>query len=261
MTRSLLIGLVISLAALAVVEMRRGPIHEPQVDPAPVSGALGRFGRAELGASGPAGISAMKQLTLASSGDAHRERANSNSSAVDRNLDRASSRAASAGLEGHSAKDEVLFGLEEPEQAARVAALPKVGTLGPSEAIEVLSTVLSTDEDGVVRSRAVAALTRVEAPAATALLRRLAFDDDDSLLRAQALNALAATTGDRSTTVIGRALRLDADPDVRLTAIRALRRLGGKWARGYLKWATADPDRRISSAAEEALAARPESLD
>jgi HEAT repeats len=258
---SLLIGLILGLAALAVAQKSREPIHEPRVDPAPVSEALGGIGRAELGAPGLSGMAAMKQPILAASGVVNREQAISNASEVNPISDRAGSRAASAELEGHPAKEEISFELGESEQAARVAAVPKVGTLAPSEAIEVLSTVFSTEEDVLVRSRAVAALTRVEAPAATALLRSWAFDDEDSSLRAQALNALVATTGERSTTVVGRALRLDADPDVRLTAIRSLQRVGGKWAQGYLERAATDPDLRISSAAEEALAAWPESLD
>jgi HEAT repeat protein len=167
----------------------------------------------------------------------------------------------SAELVGQTPKEEILFELGELEQAARIAAVPKVGTLAPGEAVEILSAVFSSQTDGLVRSRAIAALTRVEGPAATALLRGRALDDEDSSLRAQALNALAATKGERSTTVFGRALRLDTDLDVRLTAIRALQRVGGKWARAYLERATADPDLRISSAAEQAVAAWPEPGD
>jgi hypothetical protein len=152
-------------------------------------------------------------------------------------------------------RDDVLLELGDPDQAARVAAVPKVGSLRPREAIGILAGVLAEEDDPQVRSRAVAALTRLEGTGSRALLRERALGDDDPGLRVQALNALATTAGDRSINVLGQALRQDPEPKVRMTAIRALGRVGGDWARRSLERATRDVDPEISLAAEQALAA------
>jgi hypothetical protein len=155
-------------------------------------------------------------------------------------------------------KDDLLFELDEPDRATRVAAVPKVGMLPPRAAIEVVSHVFANDDDATVRSRAVAALTRLDGPGARGLLRARALGDDDPGLRMQALNALASSRGERAVNVLGRALRHDPELRVRISAIRALGRVGGDWARRSLERATRDFDPEISLAAERALAARPE---
>ena len=155
-------------------------------------------------------------------------------------------------------KDDLLFELDEPDRATRVAAVPKVGMLPPRAAIEVVSHVFANDDDATVRSRAVAALTRLDGPGARGLLRARALGDDDPGLRMQALNALASSSGERAVNVLGQALRHDPEPRVRISAIRALGRVGGAWARRALERATRDFDPEISLAAERALAARPE---
>jgi hypothetical protein len=43
--------------------------------------------------------------------------------------------------------DDILFELGEPDQAARVTAIPKVGSLQPREAVAILSGVFAEDED------------------------------------------------------------------------------------------------------------------
>jgi hypothetical protein len=86
--------------------------------------------------------------------------------------------------------DDLLFDLDEPDPNARVVAVPKVGSLRPRETIEVLSNVFSRDNDPLVRSRAIAALTRLGGSDASRLLRERALEDDDPGLRMQALNAL-----------------------------------------------------------------------
>jgi HEAT repeat protein len=155
-------------------------------------------------------------------------------------------------------KDDLLLELEEPDPAARVAAVSKVGSLQPREAIEVISHVFSNEEDMTVHSRAVAALSRLDAPGARGLLRDLALGDDDAGLRMQALNALASSRGERAINVVNQALRRDPEPGVRMSAIRALGRVGGNWARRALERAARDVDPAISLAAEEALAAWPQ---
>jgi len=155
-------------------------------------------------------------------------------------------------------KDDLLFELDEPEQATRVAAVPKVGSLPPRQAIEVISHVFANDDDTTVRSRAVAALTRLDGPGARGLLRARALEDDDPGLRMQALNALASSRGERAVNVIGQALRQDPEPKVRTGAIRALGQVGGDWARRYLERAVINLDPEIRLAAEQALAAWPE---
>jgi hypothetical protein len=151
-------------------------------------------------------------------------------------------------------REEILLGLADPDQAARAAAVAKVGSLAPDAAIGILSGVLAAAGDPLVRSRAVAALARLHAPDARGLLREQALGNGDPGLRAQALNALASSSGERAVNVLGQALRQDPEPDVRLAAIRVLGRVGGDWARGALERATRDPDREISLAAERALA-------
>jgi len=133
----------------------------------------------------------------------------------------------------------------------RVAAVPKVGALAPGAAVDIRSGVLAEEDDPLVRSRAVDALTRLEGPGARGLLRERGLGDEDAGLRTQALNALATSAGERSINVLGRALRDDPEPEVRMGAISALQRVGGDWA-------SRDLDPEISAAAEQALAAWPE---
>ena len=137
--------------------------------------------------------------------------------------------------------------------------MPKVGSLRPHEAAQVLSEVFAAETDPLVRSRAIAAATRLKGHSGTMLLRRRALDDDDPDLRMQALNALAASADRRVTPVLGRALLQDVEPRVRLTAIQALQRVGGDGARGHIERAVTDP--ALGEAAERALATWPERRD
>jgi HEAT repeats len=158
-------------------------------------------------------------------------------------------------------RESVLIELGDPDQAERVAAVPKVGSLGPGAALDILAGIFAEEEDPLVRSRAVAALTRLEGPGAGMLLRERALRDEDAELRMQALNALASSAGERSVTVLGRILAQDADPQVREAAISALQRVGGDWGRRYVENAAADRDPKIRTAAEQALQAWPPSPD
>ena len=155
-------------------------------------------------------------------------------------------------------REDILIELDDPDQAKRVAAVPKVGALQPGAATDVLAGVFAAEDDPLVRSRAVAALTRLEGPGARKLLRERALGDDDAELRMQALNALASSDGERSVNLLGQALRDDGDLEVRKAAISALQRVGGDWARHSLARAAGDPDPEISLAAKQALAASPE---
>jgi hypothetical protein len=155
-------------------------------------------------------------------------------------------------------KDDLLLELDDPDPAARAAAIPKVSALRPEEAIDIIAHVFSYDEDITVRSHAVAALTRIEGASAQRLLRERALEDEEPGLRIQALNALATSRGDRAINVLAQALRQDPEPRVRMSSIRALRRVGGSWARRYLEGATRDFDPEIGLAAEQALADWPE---
>jgi HEAT repeats len=166
----------------------------------------------------------------------------------------------SSAIVAHAAptKDDVLWALDDPERDARVAALPRTRGLPPGEAVEVLSGVLTNEADALVRSRAIAALTRINDGEATALLKAWVRDERDAEIRMQALNALAATVGERATTTFGRALRTDPEPEVRATAIEVLARVGGPWARGYVERTARDLANPVYPAAVEALAAWPE---
>jgi HEAT repeats len=173
---------------------------------------------------------------------------------TDAPLDREAFRLANLGKPPPTRED-ILLELDDPDQAERVAAVPKVGSLAPQAALDILAGVFAEEDDGLVRSRAVAALTRLEGPAARGLLRERALADQDPELRMQALNALARSSGDRSINVLAQALRDDPEPAVREAAVSALGRLGGDWARRHLERAARDSDPRISQAAEQALAA------
>jgi hypothetical protein len=157
-------------------------------------------------------------------------------------------------------REDILIELGDPDQALRVAAVPKVSTLAPGAALNILAGVFAREDDPLVRSRAVAALTRLEGPGAGMLLRERALRDEDAELRMQALNALASSAGERSVTVLGRILAQDSDPQVREAAISALQRVGG-WGRRYVENAAADRDPKVRTAAEQALAAWPPSPD
>jgi HEAT repeats len=171
-------------------------------------------------------------------------------------MDREAFRLANLGVPAPTRED-ILLELGDADQATRVAAVPKVGALAPQAALGVLSGVLAAEDDPLVRSRAVAALTRLDGPGARMLLRERALADDDPELRVQALNALAASRGERALNVLGQALGHDPDPEVRVSAVQALGRVGGDRARRTLQRAARDPDPAVSSAAEQALAAWP----
>lgn len=175
-------------------------------------------------------------------------------------MDRETFRVANLGVPPPT-REEIVLDLADPDQHARVAAVPKVGSLAPRAAIEIISHVFANENDATVRSRAVAALTRLDGSGVRGLLRERALDDDDSGLRMQALNALASSQGDRSVNILGRALRQDSEAQVRRAAIRALQRVGGSWARRYVEQAARDPDPELGLAAEQALAIWPQTAD
>jgi hypothetical protein len=158
-------------------------------------------------------------------------------------------------------REDILIELDDPDQARRVAAVPKVGALGPGAALEVLAGVFAAEDAPLVRSRAVAALTRLDAPGARGLLRARALGDQDPELRMQALNALATSEGERAVNLLGQALRDDAELEVREAAIAALQRVGGDRGRRAIERAARDPDPSIRTAAEQALKAWPGSPD
>jgi HEAT repeats len=152
--------------------------------------------------------------------------------------------------------EELTEALRAPDAEDRIIAVPKVGVLEPGEAIAVLERALAEDQDALVRSRAVAALTRIEGQDADRMLRQRALEDGDAELRAQAVNAVASSRGERSVNVLARALREDPDREVRLAAVRALGRIDGDWTRNYLARAARTLDPELRKAAEEALAGR-----
>jgi HEAT repeat protein len=155
-------------------------------------------------------------------------------------------------------REELTLALSAPATEDRIVAVPKVGMLAPGEAVAVLEDALSEDQDALVRSRAVAALTRLEGPAAGRLLRQRALEDADPDLRSQAINAIATSRGERSVNVLARAMREDPDPEIRRVAIQALGRVEGDWARRYLERAARTLAPELRSVAERALAARGE---
>lgn len=152
--------------------------------------------------------------------------------------------------------EELTEALSAPDTKERVIAVPKVGVLSPVEAIAVLEDALADEQDALVRSRAVAVLTRLEGQDADRMLRQRALEDDDAELRTQAINAIASSRGERAVNVLARAMRRDPDPEVRLSAVRALGRIDGAWTRNYLARAARSLDPELRKAAEEALGGR-----
>jgi HEAT repeats len=156
-------------------------------------------------------------------------------------------------------EDDLRFALAADDQAERVAAIPRVGSLHPSDALDVLEDVLAEDEDPLVRSRAVAALTRLDGDHAGALLQAAVLGDADTDVRIQAINALAASPeAPRRTTALARAMRDDPEPDVRRSALLALQRVGGGWARAYLERTAPRLDPELRMLAERALLTWPQ---
>ena len=99
-------------------------------------------------------------------------------------MDREAFRLARLGVPPPTRKT-ILIELGDPDQTTRVAAVPKVGSLGPGAALDILAGVLAEEDDPLVRSRAVAALTGLEGPGARMLLRERALGDEDAELRMQ----------------------------------------------------------------------------
>jgi hypothetical protein len=151
-------------------------------------------------------------------------------------------------------EDDIRYALAGDDQSERVAAIPKVGSLMPEDALAVLSDVLAEDRDPLVRSRAVAALTRIEGDGAGSLLQSALLNDGDVGIRLQAINALAASPGaQRRTSALARAMRDDPEADVRRSALLALQRVGGDWARSYLERTAPRLEPDLRQLAERAL--------
>jgi hypothetical protein len=151
-------------------------------------------------------------------------------------------------------EDDIRYALAGDDQSERVAAIPKVGSLMPQDALAVLSDVLAEDRDPLVRSRAVAALTRIEGDGAGSLLQSALLNDGDVGIRLQAINALAASPGaQRRTSALARAMRDDPQADVRRSALLALQRVGGDWARSYLERTAPRLEPDLRQLAERAL--------
>ncbi len=156
-------------------------------------------------------------------------------------------------------EDDLRLALAADDQAERVAAIPKVGSLDPGDALGILEDVLAEDEDPLVRSRAVAALTRFDGDAAGSLLQAAVLGDADTDIRIQAINALAASPeAPRRTTALARAMRDDPEPDVQRSALLALQRVGGDWARAYLERTAPRLDPELRMLAERALRTWPQ---
>jgi hypothetical protein len=156
-------------------------------------------------------------------------------------------------------EDDIRMALARQDQAARVAAIPKVGSLVPADALGVLEDVLAQDEDPLVRSRAVAALTRVGGSNAGGLLQGAALNDGDADIRMQAINALAASPeAQRRTTAFVHVLRNDPDPKVRRSALLAMQRVGGDWGRSYLERIASDLEPDLRRIADRALLTWPQ---
>jgi hypothetical protein len=156
-------------------------------------------------------------------------------------------------------EDDIRLALAGQDQAERVAAIPKVGSLMPADALGVLEDVLAQDEDPLVRSRAVAALTRFGDSNAGGLLQAAALNDGDADIRMQAINALAASPeAQRRTTAFARALRNDPDPKVRRSALLAMQRVGGDWGRSYLERIVSDLEPELRRIADRALLTWPQ---
>ena len=155
-------------------------------------------------------------------------------------------------------KENILLELRDVEPEVRMAAVLKTASLSTGEAYGVLSEVFADEEDMLVRSRGVAAATRLDGRTRAALLQRQAMHDEDPELRMQALNALAASEERRVAPTLGHIVRFDPEPQVRLTAVHALQRIGGDRARSYLEVAVEDWDPELGEAAKQVLAGWPD---
>jgi len=137
----------------------------------------------------------------------------------------------------------------------QVTIIAKLSLLPPSVGVAVLAGALAEPNiDRRVRSRAVAALTRIEDLGACALLRERALSDRDESIRRQAMNALAAVTCAQAIPTLGRVLRLERMPQVKVEALGILARIGGAPVRTHIEYAAADADSYVRNAAKRALA-------
>jgi hypothetical protein len=156
-------------------------------------------------------------------------------------------------------EDDLRLALEADDQADRMAAIPKVGSLAPGAALGVLGDVMARDEDPLVRSRAVAALIRLDGEGAGSLLQAAVLQDADAEIRIQAINALAASPeARRRTAALARALRDDPDAKVRRSALLAMQRVGGDWGRSYLERIAPDLEPELRQLADRALLTWPQ---
>lgn len=129
---------------------------------------------------------------------------------------------------------EAVAGLDDPDVAARLAAVKALGRMGAASAVASLTQLLS-DEDAAVRTQAARALGKLGASAALPeVVEALAVHLDDvseaSAVRAAAAGALgslgAAAVGPQGFAVLAKSCRSDPESRVRSAAAGALGRLG-----------------------------------
>ncbi len=151
-------------------------------------------------------------------------------------------------------RGEILDELDAPDRTTRAAAIAKVGSLTPSAALQTLRRAFEAEDDPVVRSRVIAALSRVDHAQAGRLFKAWATTDEEPSVRSQAIRAFARFAGERSVNLISRIRKSDPELEVRLVAIKTLRRIDGDFAVHALRSSLNDPHEDVRLAAAIALA-------
>jgi hypothetical protein len=134
-----------------------------------------------------------------------------------------------------------------------IQALADEADRGSEAAVARLADISASEPAAVVREQAVAALGRLKGPEIEPALTA-ALTDDDVLVRVRAVRGLRGTGTETAVQSLAGVLMGDADPQVRLAALSALTSFPGRTMVLGLARAVADPDGRVREAAARGLA-------
>ena len=154
---------------------------------------------------------------------------------------------------GSTVAEPALLSLsKDPDASLRRAAIVSLASIRGRDFVRNLIIILKTDEDALVRERAVELLGNFESKAALPVVRG-ALDDTDARVREAALEVVATM---RDLACLADAMKIltqDPDPVVRIAAVATVQVVGRVDAVPVLITALSDTSSAVRSAAAQAL--------
>ena len=146
----------------------------------------------------------------------------------------------------------VIQSIDQNDRAGRRRALRGLVRQPDATAVNELASLLSDDDDLTIRSMAAIGLGKVRIDEAKAALIA-ALSDEDSLVRRRAVQGLGRMWGKEAVEPLSEALLEDSDPTIRREAALRLGRIGSEEALASLVMAQSDTDRTVRRAADHAM--------